>query len=76
MTSAPSTAPLATSDAEWTPVSTRVWATSKAMMKVTEEIEEAVRGVVEHQRNRHPAANATAACPDGSPPRSGVPRPV
>ena len=76
VTSAPSSAPLATSEDECTPVSTRVCATSNAMMKVTDEMRN-LRG--ESSRTRvtaiHPA-NATAACPDGSPPRSGVPRPV
>src|SRR4249919_4370519 len=37
VTSAPRSPPLATSDEECTPVSTRVCATSKAMMNVTEE---------------------------------------
>ena len=38
--------------------------------------QEAVRRVVEHERHRHPAREGDRRVPGGSPPRSGVPRPV
>ena len=65
--------PLATSDAECTPVSTLVWATSSAMMNARLETrkrwdESSTTSVTAIQ-----PAKATAACPEGSPPRSGVP---
>ena len=37
--------------------------------------EEPVRGVVQHERNRHPAGEGDRGVPGRQPPRSGVPRP-
>ena len=56
------------------PDSTRVCATSSAMMRTTEETRK--RWLSRISVTAIQPANAIAAWPDGSPPRSGVPRPV
>ena len=58
------------------PDSTRVWATNKAMMNVTDETRKRCGESSRASVTAIQPANATAACPDGRPPRSGVPRPV
>src|SRR5215211_9119162 len=76
VTSAPSTPPETTSMKEWMPASILVCATSRAMMNVSDETR---NQCVESPRMYVAAiqpAKATAAWPDGSPPRSGRPRPV
>src|SRR5262245_47899727 len=74
--SAPSTPPYATSSVEWTPASTRVCATSSAMMNVSVEMRNRCSWSLRTYVAAIQPANAIAACPDGSPPRSGVPRPL
>ena len=75
-TQVPSTAPAATSTSEWMPASTRDCATSRAIRKASVEIRAAWRSGSATIVMAAQAAKAAAACPDGSPPRRGVPRPV
>src|SRR4029079_5627798 len=75
VTIAPSAPPYTTSSEEWTPDSTRVWATSRAMISVSPETTKRWWSPTRYVTATQPA-HASAACPDGSPPRRGVPRPV
>src|SRR5215218_5139860 len=74
--SAPSTPPYATSSVECTPASTRVCATSSAMMNVRLEIRNRCSASLSTYAAAIHPANAIAAWPDGRPPRNGVPRPL
>src|SRR6478752_8240122 len=74
VTSAPRAPPYATSSDEWIPDSTRVCATSTAMISVSAETTKRWLSPTRYVMATQPA-KAIAAWPDGSPPRSGVPRP-
>ena len=68
------TAPATTSYGVWISASTRVWETRSAMINATNEI--TTRWSVTMNVIAAQQPNASAAWPEGSPPRSGVPVPV